>query len=60
MKFREYDGLTPKTIMADSPEELDRALQQLSDRYELVDLQFSASETFFTALALLKEKTCTE
>lgn len=56
MKFREYGELVPKTIVADSKEEMDRAIEDLSKDWDFVDLQYSASETFFSALALLKKK----
>lgn len=56
MRFREYGELVPKTLVADSKEEMDRMIEALSEEWDFVDLQYSASESFFSALALLKKK----
>lgn len=56
MKFREYDDLVPRTLIADSKEELDNVIEKLAEEWDFIDLQYSASETFFSALALLRRK----
>ena len=56
MKFREYDNLTPKVIIADSAHELELQLQALAWDNELVDLQFGTMGESFTALALIRKK----
>lgn len=56
MKFREYDNLTPKVIIADSARELEMRLDALAWDNELVDLQFGSMGECFTALALIRKK----
>lgn len=56
MKFREYDRLVPRTLVADSKEELDSMIEKVSEDWDFIDLQYSASETFFSALALLRKR----
>lgn len=65
MKFREHDNLTPVTLVARSPEQLDGLLTNYTEcenGVDVVDLQFSSyfdtknGSPVFSALALVKNK----
>lgn len=60
MKFREYGEVKPVTLVANTPEGLDRAIEALGIKYDIIDLQFAArtlavdGEAEYSALALVK------
>lgn len=62
MQFRDYGEVTPRTITADTPIELDQKIERLGRKYDLIDLQFSTTGhtpnnvVQFSALALVGEK----
>ena len=58
MKFREYGNVIPKTICAKNGIELDIQIEELGNKYDIIDLQFSTNdkELGYSALLLIKEK----
>lgn len=58
MKFREYKNVIPKTITAKSEEDLDKKIEELGSKYNIIDLQFSTCDNnvMFSALLLIQEK----
>lgn len=64
MGFREYKKCTPKCIACTTPEDLEKEINKIQKKYNIIDLQYSthalhfdiAITQIFSALLLLGEK----
>jgi len=61
MKFREYDNLFVKILKSTKPDELEWAISNAAEQYNLVDMQYSTTNlnndiVEYSVLLLLQEK----
>lgn len=62
MKFREYDNVKPKVIVASMDVILESKIEEYEEKYDIIDLQFSShydhtnKRNCYCALLLIKEK----
>lgn len=45
MRFREYGDVRPQTVVATSAAELDSKIKEIGDKCNIVDLQYSTTDT---------------
>lgn len=45
MRFREYDNVVPLVLAANTAGELERKIQKVGDEHNVIDLQFSSTDT---------------
>lgn len=62
MKFREYGEVEPITITADSNKQLDKLIEKIGKKNDIIDLQFATSydvdryELVYSALLLVRKE----